>query len=162
MVSVDNCMPSYCELCGGSTQGLKTVIIDGSIFNVCLSCSKRGKPYQPPIPKKQISNQPPKKQISSQPSTKKPFKKPTNVKFNKIEFFDDNVLKSDFADIIHNARLKKGYTQEYVANKINEKVTLFKKIETGGLKPNEIISKKLERFLGIQLYEKLIEDDDEV
>jgi putative transcription factor len=162
LVSVHRYMPSFCELCGGSTQGLKTVIIDGSIFNVCLSCSKRGKPYQPPIAKKQMSNQPAKKQMLNQPPNKNPFKKPDNAKFNKIEFFDDYVLKSDFANIIHNARLKKGYTQEYVANKINEKVTLFKKIETGGLKPNEIISKKLERFLGIQLYQRLIEDDDEV
>ncbi|MDX1373709.1 MAG: helix-turn-helix domain-containing protein, partial [Nitrososphaeraceae archaeon] len=112
--------------------------------------------------KKQISNQPAKKQISNQPPNKNPFKKPDNAKFNKIEFFDDYVLRSDFANIIHNARLKKGYTQEYVANKINEKVTLFKKIETGGLKPNEIISKKLERFLEIQLYQRLVEDDDEV
>lgn len=152
MVNVHHSMPSFCELCGSSTQGLKTVIIDGSIFNVCLSCSKRGKPYQPTIAKKPLSNP---------PHNKTPFKKPVNVRSNKIEFFDDNVLKSDFAKIIHTARMKKGYTQEYVANKINEKVTLFKKIETGGLKPNEIISKKLERFLGIQLYQRLIEDDDD-
>jgi putative transcription factor len=147
-------MPSFCELCGESTQVLKTVIIDGTIFNVCLTCSKRGKPYEPSIPKKPIPNQ---------THNKPPFRKPLYVRPNKIEFFDDNVLKSDFAKIIHTARMKKGYTQEHVANKINEKVILFKKIETGGIKPNEIISRKLERFLGIQLYNRLIEDDkDEV
>jgi ribosome-binding protein aMBF1 (putative translation factor) len=45
-------MPSFCELCGNSIQSPKNVIIDGSIFNVCLSCSKRGKPYEPNQPSK--------------------------------------------------------------------------------------------------------------
>jgi len=70
-------------------------------------------------------------------------------------------LKPDFAKIIHQARMKKGYTQEYVANKINEKVILFKKIESGGIKPDELLCKKIERFLGIQLYQRLVEEDDE-
>ena len=40
-------MSSFCELCGNSIQTPKNVIIDGSVFNVCLPCSKRGKPYEP-------------------------------------------------------------------------------------------------------------------
>jgi putative transcription factor len=36
---------------------------------------------------------------------------------------------------------------------------LYKKIETGGIKPNDILSKKLERYLGIQLYENLVENN---
>jgi len=47
-------MPSFCELCGNSIQSPKNVIIDGSIFNVCLSCSKRGKPYEPNQSSKKI------------------------------------------------------------------------------------------------------------
>jgi putative transcription factor len=55
--------------------------------------------------------------------------------------------------------MKKGITQENVANQLSEKITLYKKIETGGIKPNDILSKKLERYLGIQLYENLVENN---
>jgi len=146
-------MSSFCELCGNSIQTPKNVIVDGSIFNVCLSCSKRGKPYEP--------NQPSKKTFS----TKKGFipvpqKKPIRSYPKTIQIIDEKVLRPDFGTIIREARMKKGITQENVANQISEKITLYKKIETGGIKPNEILSKKLERVLGIQLYENLVENNE--
>jgi ribosome-binding protein aMBF1 (putative translation factor) len=36
---------SYCELCGHQTFEKKMVVVDGTVFNVCVACSKRGKPY---------------------------------------------------------------------------------------------------------------------
>jgi putative transcription factor len=146
-------MSSFCELCGNSIQTPKNVIVDGSIFNVCLSCSKRGKPYEP--------NQPSKKTFS----TKKGFipvpqKKPIRSYPKTIQIIDEKVLRPDFGTIIREARMKKGITQENVANQISEKITLYKKIETGAIKPNEILSKKLERVLGIQLYENLVENNE--
>jgi putative transcription factor len=35
---------------------------------------------------------------------------------------------------------------------MNEKVQQLRKFETGALKPDELMAKKLERFLGIKLY----------
>jgi putative transcription factor len=35
---------------------------------------------------------------------------------------------------------------------MNEKANLLKKFETGALKPDEIIARKLGHYLGIQLY----------
>ncbi len=147
-------MPSFCELCGNSIQSPKNVIIDGSIFNVCLSCSKRGKPYEP--------NQPSKKTFSPKNgSIPMSQKKPIKVYRPKaIPITDEKILRPDFGKIIREARMKKGITQENVANQLSEKITLYKKIETGGIKPNEILSKKLERFLGIQLYENLVENNE--
>ena len=145
-------MTSFCELCGNPIQIQKNVIIDGSIFNVCLSCSKRGKPYEP--------NQPSKKTFSPKKrSISVPQKKPIKVYPKTIQIIDEKVLRPDFGKIIREARMKKGITQENLANQISEKITLYKKIETGGIKPNEILSKKLERVLGIQLYENLVEDN---
>ena len=136
-------MSSFCELCGNSIQTPKNVIVDGSIFNVCLSCSKRGKPYEP--------NQPSKKTFSTKKgSIPVPQKKPIRSYPKTIQIIDEKVLRPDFGTIIREARMKKGITQENVANQISEKITLYKKIETGGIKPNEILSKKLERVLGIQ------------
>lgn len=147
-------MASFCELCGNSIQSPKNVIIDGSIFNVCLSCSKRGKPYEPNQPSKKTF--PPKN--ASIPMSQK---KPSKVYHPKaIPITDEKILRPDFGKIIREARMKKGITQENVANQLSEKITLYKKIETGGIKPNEILSKKLERCLGIQLYENLVENNE--
>ena len=146
-------MPSFCELCGNPIQSPKNVIIDGSIFNVCLSCSKRGKLIEPNQPSKKTF---PQKNGSTQVSQKKPIKVyPSKT----IPITDEKILRPDFGKIIREARMKKGMTQENVANQLSEKITLYKKIETGGIKPNDILSKKLERYLGIQLYENLVENN---
>ncbi len=162
----------FCELCGNSTQIPKNVIIDGSIFNVCLSCSKRGKPYEPkqsskkavsvkpgsiPVPQKKGSIPVPQKKGSIPVLQKKPIRFPPKT----IQIIDEKILRPDFGRIIREARMKKGITQENVAHQLSEKITLYKKIETGGIKPNEILSKKLERVLGIQLFENLVENNED-
>jgi putative transcription factor len=55
--------------------------------------------------------------------------------------------------------MKKGWTHEQLGKIMNEKATLLRKFETGTLKPDELSAKKLGRFLGIKLYEK-IEDEE--
>jgi len=62
------------------------------------------------------------------------------------------ILDPEFPKVIRDARNKKGITHDQLGQKINEKVTLLKKVETGTIKPDEILSKKLENFLGIKLY----------
>ncbi len=133
---------SFCELCGRRiTDGKKTVLIDGSIFNVCISCSKRGKPYVPSMPGKASSNR------SSLQRT------------SKIQMADETLLNRNFGNLIREARMKKGWTHEQLGKIMNEKATLLRKFETGTLKPDELSAKKLGRFLGIKLYEK-IEDEE--
>ena len=62
------------------------------------------------------------------------------------------MLTPDFAGLIREARMKLGLTHEQLAMKMNEKVQQLRKFETGSLKPDELLAKKLERFLGIKLY----------
>jgi putative transcription factor len=125
---------SYCELCGHQTFEKKMVVVDGTVFNVCLACSKRGKPY-----------------IMPQVSVKK--KKPLIIKPQKrIGLADETILTPNFASLIREARMKMGLTHEQLGMKMNEKAQILKKFETGSLKPDEIFARKLERYLGIKLY----------
>jgi putative transcription factor len=71
---------------------------------------------------------------------------------------DDTILSPEFAKLIREARMKKGLTHEQLGIQMNEKATLLRKFETGSLKPDEMLAKKLERFLGIKLYVS-IEDE---
>jgi putative transcription factor len=140
---------SFCELCGRRiTDGKKTVLIDGSIFNVCISCSKRGKPYVPSMSGKASSN--------SRASSPKSSLQRTS----KIQMADETLLNRNFGNLIREARMKKGLTHEQLGKIMNEKATLLRKFETGTLKPDELSAKKLGRFLGIKLYEKIEDEED--
>lgn len=65
---------------------------------------------------------------------------------------DQTMLTPDFAGLIREARMKMGLSHEQLAMKMNEKVQILRKFETGALKPDELLAKKLERFLGVKLY----------
>jgi putative transcription factor len=133
---------SYCELCGHQTFEKKMVVVDGTVFNVCIACSKRGKPYLLP-----------------QTAVKK--KKPLAVKSQKkIGLADETILTPNFASLIREARMKMGLTHEQLGMKMNEKAQLLKKFETGSLKPDEIFARKLERYLGIRLYVSTNSDEE--
>lgn len=133
---------SYCELCGSPAAEKKMVVVDGTVFNVCTACSKHGKPYVP-----------------AQVAAKK--KKPLIAKQQKkIGFSDATVLDPDFPRLIREARMKMGLTHEQLGMKMNEKAQPLKKIESGTLKPDELLAKKLERHLGIKLYVSESSDDE--
>jgi putative transcription factor len=133
---------SYCELCGHQTFEKKMVVVDSTVFNVCIACSKRGKPYLLP-----------------QTAVKK--KKPLAVKSQKkIGLADETILTPNFARLIREARMKMGLTHEQLGMKMNEKAQLLKKFETGSLKPDEIFARKLERYLGIRLYVSTNSDEE--
>jgi putative transcription factor len=63
-------------------------------------------------------------------------------------------LVPDYAEFVKSAREKKGLKQEEVAKKVNEPASLIKKIETGKIRPTEKLARKLEVFLGVELFEK--------
>lgn len=125
---------SFCELCGRQTPEKLRVIVDGTVFNVCVACSKHGKPY-----------------VAPQFAAKKKKAAPAR-QASRITMSDQTMLTPDFAGLIREARMKMGLSHEQLAMKMNEKVQQLRKFETGSLKPDELLAKKLERFLGIKLY----------
>src|SRR6476646_3751710 len=173
-------MVSFCEVCGKQIEDRTKVMIENTVFNVCITCSKRGKPIEAKsgftsFNKK--NNEGIKKLTSKYSSTTKPLTNTTtkpltntttkpSSRYNKIKTIpknkpppqkkinltDEMILDPEFPKVIRDARNKKGITHDQLGQKINEKVTLLKKVETGKIKPDEILSKKLENFLGIKLY----------
>ncbi|MGB7661850.1 MAG: multiprotein bridging factor aMBF1 [Nitrososphaeraceae archaeon] len=152
---------SFCEVCGRQvSDNLTVVVIEGTIFRVCFQCSKRGKPYNPLITKNiKPSTHLSTKSTFRQPLVKnQPIIKKRGYPTNRIQLTDETFLSHDFGRMIREARMKKGFTHEQLALKMSEKASLLKKIETGALKPDELLAKKLERYLQIRLY---ISADDE-
>lgn len=126
-----------CEICG--TQILdygEKVYVEGNLITVCKTCSKRGKP---------LKNQ--------QEIQRKPAMRLRKIdKLDKITFDDSAILINNFSEVIRNSRMANGLTHEQLGLLIKERVSLLRKIESGTLKPDEGLSRKLERFFRINLY----------
>jgi putative transcription factor len=68
--------------------------------------------------------------------------------------FDDmDEVATDYDDRIRTAREDRGLSQEDLANQLNEKASLIRKLERGDVLPSDEVQRKLERELDISLSE---------
>jgi putative transcription factor len=137
---------STCEICG--TQIFdhgENIYVEGNLRRGCKSCSKRGKPSK------------------SQPETqRKPAMRPKKTeRLDRITFDDSSILVNNFFEVIRNSRMANGLSHEQLGLLIKERASLLRKIESGSLKPDEVLSKKLERFFRINLYTEVDSSDNE-
>lgn len=126
-----------CEICGIQIiDNGERVYVEGNLLTVCKACSKRGKP----------SN-------NQQNIQRKLPARPKKIeRLDKITFEDSSILVKNFSEVIRNSRMSKGLTHEQLGLLIKERASLLRKIESGSLKPDEELTKKLERFFRINLY----------
>ena len=68
---------------------------------------------------------------------------------------DEKVLISDYGSVVWQARERKGLDHISLAMKISEKKSIITSIESGNMRPNEKLIKKLENFLKINLMEEV-------
>ncbi|MDW0158347.1 MAG: multiprotein bridging factor aMBF1 [Nitrososphaeraceae archaeon] len=126
-----------CEICGIQIiDNGERVYVEGNLLTVCKACSKRGKPSN--------NQQNIQRKLPARP---KKIERP-----DKITFEDSAILVKDFSEVIRNSRMSKGFTHEQLGLLIKERASLLRKIESGSLKPDEVLAKKLERFFRINLY----------
>lgn len=133
-----------CEVCGRKIIGKQyTAIIEGAKMLVCSECAHFGTRYwEAETPKPKLKSLP-------MPSPKpKAFSLATTVQKPAEETLE---LIEDYPRRIRQAREKLGLTHEDMGKKINEKVSLLRKIETGKMKPTQRLAEKLEHTLKIKL-----------
>jgi putative transcription factor len=139
-----------CELCGNNIRGeAQAVNIDGGIFRVCNSCSKLGTPTRAPKPNfVKPSNQGGVSMMTKNTKTRTPPPPSPTFSYNAEEM----MLREDYSKVIKSARELLGITQEELGRKINEKPSVISHLEVGSMKPDDVLGKKLEHFLKIELY----------
>ncbi|MHA1670919.1 MAG: multiprotein bridging factor aMBF1 [Promethearchaeota archaeon] len=130
-----------CQICGGLIwgRGVK-VIIEGAKITVCQNCAQHGKK----IVKKAPST--PRRKV-------KQFRKTSNTKSLKSRFEPQRELEiiEDYTIKIRKIRQSLGLNQDQFAQKLNEKPSLLRRIETGKAKPSIKLAKKIEKVYGIKL-----------
>jgi putative transcription factor len=115
---------SECELCGSKAS--RKTKIEGAILNVCDKCVGFGQEINPP--------------------------QMVCVKKNIIDIRPSYVLKSNFNAIIRSSRDKMKLTQDDLAKKLVEKLSVIKRVEEGW-EPSPNLIRKLEKFFNIKLSE---------
>jgi putative transcription factor len=125
-------MALQCEICGNPITGnFFLTQIEGAIFRVCSSCAKLGSPVRE---KKDVK-----------PALQKPKPSDRLLKEPLLE------LRFDYNKMIKQAREKLGLSQEQLGHKINEKPSVIKLLESGKLKPDDLLARKIEHALKLRL-----------
>lgn len=132
-----------CEVCGAKINGKPyNVMIEGAKLTVCVKCSRLGEVcYEEPKPK--IST--PKLKAVAVPLRIQTKTKQTPTVDTTLELVENFDVK------IRQAREKLGLSHEELGKRINEKVSLLRKIETGKMIPDNKLAAVLEHALKIKL-----------
>ena len=135
-----------CEICGKTVPEHNPIRakIEGSVMVVCKECSRLGK----------IQKAPPKPKYVKQTKAKRnaPAKKTRNYSRNDEP---SEELIEDFSNEVRRARESKNWSREDLGKKINERVSVITRIETGKMTPDLKLTKKLEKALNVKLLEKV-------
>lgn len=132
-----------CEMCGKDVPFLKPVLVEGTRLQVCGSCARFGAAPGSPEAEKEVPV------VESRLERREKRYKEKDV-FSR-EVMD---LVDDYSSKIRKAREGRGWNQEDLARKLNEKKSIVAKLESGSLHPSELLTKKLEHLLDITLLEK--------
>lgn len=142
-----------CEMCGAETASPKTVKIEGAELQVCDECADFGTEVT-----QQSTSSTSTKYSTSSSSGSSSSQSSTSTSGGssggrrRRDMFDEmEELASDYHTRIRSARENADLTQEELANSINEKVSLIRKLEHGDMMPSDEVQKKLERRLDISL-----------
>jgi len=134
-------------MCGKNVTFCKKVSIEGVHLEVCAECAKFGTEAR----KETAKPEGPKPIITQRLEVREKRGKPRDIYVSG----ETEELAEDFADRIRESRQKRGMSQKDLAMRINEKVTVLSKIETGDMRPDEKLIAKLQKELGIALKEKV-------
>ena len=161
-----------CEMCGAETPSPKTVKVEGAELDVCGDCADFGTEVRT----QQTSTTSTKYSTSSSSSGGGTSSGSTGSTGSTggsrsggsggrrpgSDIYDDvEELATDYDDRIRRAREGAGLSQEDLAERLNEKASLIRKLERGEMLPSDAIQSKLERSLDVSLTESGGAEDDE-
>jgi putative transcription factor len=128
-----------CEICGSETNLVKADI-EGASLIVCKNCARFGK----------ITGS---VKVEASQEVHLQARQPLSAAEEPFEF----VVK-DFPSILKKKRESLGLNQEDFAKKLNEKLSIVQKMESGEFTPSLDAARKLGKLLGIKLVEQFREE----
>ncbi|WP_254523694.1 multiprotein bridging factor aMBF1 [Natrinema caseinilyticum] len=148
-----------CEMCGAETSSPKTIKVEGAKLDVCSNCTDFGTEVKQPASSSASTKYSTGSSSSSSSgggqsagSSTGSSSSSSSSQRRRTDMFDDmEELATDYDDRVRNARESKGLSQSDLANELNEKASLIRKIERGDTLPSDRVQSKLENYLDIDL-----------
>jgi putative transcription factor len=133
-----------CDICGREIVGQAfKVKVEGAKMLVCRSCQSLGKPYE-----EDIAVQRPRPTFTGVVRLPRVPERRTAELPKEIEELD---IAENFSDLVRKGRMKLGWSQEDLAKKVKEKLSVIQKIETGKMTPDTQLCRQLQHELKIKL-----------
>jgi len=133
-----------CDICGRQIHGKPNrIVVEGARMTACDSCARLGTPYQEP---KVVSAVPlivtarPKPPIPPLPADRRTPR--------EIRGLD---VAENYPQIIQKARKKHALSQEDLALKVKERLSIIQKIELGKMVPDMRLASAIEHVLRVKL-----------
>jgi putative transcription factor len=155
-----------CEMCGSERPSLTTVKVEGAELELCDDCKEFGTEVRTESSSSQSTKY---STSSSSQSSGSSGSSSTSSSAGsgssggstrRRDMFDDmDEIAADYDRRIREAREDLGLSQEELAQSLNEKASLIRKLERGDILPSDDVQKKLERKLEITLVEGGDTDD---
>ncbi|WP_307729410.1 multiprotein bridging factor aMBF1 [Natrinema salsiterrestre] len=147
-----------CEMCGAETSSPNTIKVEGAKLDVCSNCTDFGTEVKDTSSSSGSTKYSTGSSSSSSggggqsSGSSASSSSSGGSSQRRSDMFDDmDELATDYDDRVRNARENEGLSQSDLANELNEKASLIRKIERGDTLPSDEVQSKLENFLEISL-----------
>jgi len=140
-----------CEMCGTETASPNRVKIEGAELDVCDECTDFGTEVTTDEPESTTSTKYSTGSSGSSGGSSSASSTGGGGSRRRDMFDDIEELAQDYDDRVRNARESAGLSQADLANQLNEKASLIRKLEHGDTLPSDEVQRKLERALDIDL-----------
>jgi len=150
-----------CEMCGAETSSPKKVKVEGAELDVCGDCSDFGTEVKQQSSSGETSTKystgssggsSTSSSASGGTSTTSSTASSGGGSRSRSDMFDDmDELAQDYDERIRRAREDEGLSQADLANELNEKASLIRKLERGDTLPSDDVQAELEGYLDIDL-----------
>jgi len=155
-----------CEMCGTETGAPTTVKIEGAELQVCTDCAEFGTEVRDTSgssgsTKYSTSSSDSGSSGSGSGSSSTGSSGSGGSSSRRRDMFDRmDELVQDYDQRIRGARESRGLSQEELADQLNEKASLIRKLERGDVLPSDDVQRKLERALDVTFSESGGEEGD--
>ena len=145
-----------CEMCGAETDDPTTIQTEGTQLEVCSNCTEFGTVLHDEERKKSKKSSGSGSSSSGGGGGTTRQSPPSSGGGPSHDPLDElGTLAPDYDQRVRNARENAGMKQEELADELNEKLSLIRKIERGEMRPSEDVRRKLESALGVSLTEEV-------
>ena len=139
----------YCELCGALIRGpARRVSVEGVSMTVCTRCYSRLASRRRETPAKPAGPVRPPRPAAQRRRTRP----------RRDTLYDRYEVVEDYAERIRQARVRLGWSQAVLAQRVGEGENVIKRIEAGRLVPPIDLARRLEKVLRIRLLEPVVEE----